>query len=175
MDETGFLIVGREASMSLAEFKKGLSEQYQGEVIGEVFFCGLLERFDSSQHRHKLATLLQLETETKARLRPAVLELGLELIELDESRKMGHEFVKSCDGMDWKSLMAFLETAVEPYVKRYREIAEIAPPEYKKLADSMVVHEASIRTFARLEASGETKHSLDDVIKQLRFPLNPRP
>ena len=40
--------------MSLAEFKKGVSEQYQGEVIGEVFFCGLLERFDSPQHRYKL-------------------------------------------------------------------------------------------------------------------------
>jgi hypothetical protein len=160
--------------MSLAEFKKGLSEQYQGEVIGEVFFCGLLERFDSSQHRYKLATLLQLETETKARLRPAVLELGLELVELDDSRKKGHEFVKSCDGMDWKGTMTRLATIVEHYVKRYSEIAEIAPPEYKDLADSMVVHEASIRTSARLEASGDTEHSLDDVIKQLRFPLNRR-
>jgi hypothetical protein len=160
--------------MSLAEFKKGLSEQYQGEVIGEVFFCGLLERFDSPQHRYKLVTLLQLETETKARLRPAVLELGLELVELDDSRKMGHEFVKSCDGMDWKGTMARLATIVEHYVKRYSEIAEIAPPEYKDLADSMVVHEASIRTAARLEASGDTEHSLDDVIKQLKFPLNRR-
>ena len=73
--------------------------------------------------------------------------------------------------MDWKGLMTHLETVVEPYVKRYSEIAEIAPPEYKGVADSMVVHEASIRTFARLEASGDTEHSLDDVIKQLRFPL----
>ena len=160
--------------MSLAEFKKNLSELYQGEMIGEVFFDGLLKRFDSPQHRYKLATLLQLETETKARLRPTVLELGVELAELDESRKMGHDFLKSCEGMDWRALMAYLETAVEPYVKRYSEIAEIAPPEYKDVADSMVVHEVSIRTYARLEASGDTEHSLDDVIKQLRFPLNPR-
>ena len=67
--------------------------------------------------------------------------------------------------------MTHLETVVEPFVKRYSEIAEIAPPEYKDVADSMVVHEVSIRTFARLEASGDTEHSLDDVIKQLRFPL----
>ena len=160
--------------MSLSEFKKGLSEEYQGEVIGEVLFSGLLQHFDSPRHRYKLTTLLQLETETKARLRPAALELGVELGELDESREKGHDFVKSCDGMDWKGLMAFLETAVEPYVKRYREIAEIAPPEYKKLADSMVVHEASIRTFARLETSGDTEHSLDAVIQQLKFPLNRR-
>ena len=160
--------------MSLAEFKKGLSEEYQGEVIGEVLFSGLLEHFDSPQHRFKLATLLQLETETKARLRPTALELGVELAELAESRKMGHDFLKSCEGMDWKGLMTHLETVVEPYVKRYSEIAEIAPPEYKDVADSMVVHEASIRTFARLEASGDTEHSLDDVIKQLKFPMKPR-
>ena len=160
--------------MSLAEFKKGFSEEYQGEMIGEVLFSGLLVRFDSLQHRYKLATLLQQETETKARLRPTALDLGVELGELDESRKMGHDFLKSCEGMDWKGLMTFLESAVEPYVKRYREIAEIAPPEYKKVADSMVVHEASIRTFARLEASGDTEHSLDGVIKQLKFPLNRR-
>ena len=157
--------------MSLVEFKKGLSEEYQGEVIGEVFFGGLLERFDSPEHRYKLATLLQLETETKARLRPAALELGVELAEFDESRKLGHDFIKSCDGMDWKAMMTHLATVVEPYVKRYSDIAEIAPPEYKEVADSMVVHERSIQTFARREASGETEHSLDDVIKQLKFPL----
>jgi hypothetical protein len=157
--------------MSLVEFKKGLSEEYQGEVIGEVFFGGLLERFDSPEHRYKLATLLQLETETKARLRPAALELGVELAEFDESRKLGHDFIKSCDGLDWKAMMTHLATVVEPYVKRYSDIAEIAPPEYKEVADSMVVHERSIQTFARLEASGKTEHSLDDVIKQLKFPL----
>ncbi len=44
--------VEREDSMSLAEFKKGLSEEYQGEVIGEVLFSGLLKHFDSPQHRY---------------------------------------------------------------------------------------------------------------------------
>ena len=87
--------------MSLVEFKKGLSEEYQGEVIGEVFFGGLLERFDSPEHRYKLATLLQLETETKARLRPAALELGVELAEFDESRKLGHDFHKK---LRWNGL-----------------------------------------------------------------------
>ena len=159
--------------MSLAEFKEGFKEEYQGEVIGEVFFDGLLKRFDSPQHRYKLATLLQLETETKARLRPTALELGLELAELDEYRKLGHDFVESCEGMDWKGVMAYLGPLVETYVNKFTGIAEIAPPEYKDVADSMVVHETAILTFANLEASGDTEHSLDDVIKQLKFPMKP--
>ena len=157
--------------MSLDEFKKGLLEEYQGELVGEVFFSELTRRFESRQHQYKLATLLQLETETASRLRPTALELGVDLFYRDEYREMGEEFLKSCEGMDWKELMTLLETAVEPFVKRYIEIAEIAPPEYKDLADSMVVHEKAIQTFARLELSGDAQHSLDDVIEQLRFPL----
>ncbi len=157
--------------MSLAEFKKGLLEEYQGELIGEMFFSELAKRFESRQHQYKLATLLQLETETAARLRPTALEFGLDLFYRDEYREMGEGFLKSCEGMDWKDLMTLLETAVEPFVKRYIEIAEIAPPEYEDLADSMVVHEKAIQTFARLELSGDAENSLDDVIEQLKFPL----
>jgi hypothetical protein len=156
--------------MSLAEFKKGLLEQYQGELIGEVIFLELMKHYPSPEHRYQLATLLQLETETAARLRPTALDLGVDLFYLDKYREMGEELLKSLEGKDWNSLVAHLEAGVKPFVKRYIEIAEIAPPEYKDLADSMVVHEESIQTFARLELSGD-KHSLDDVIKQLKFPL----
>ena len=157
--------------MSLDEFKKGLLEEYQGELGGEVFFSELTKRFKSRQHQYKLATLLQLETETAARLRPTALELGVDLFYSDEYRELGEGFLKSCEGMDWKDLMTLLETVVEPFVKRYIEIAEIAPPEYKGIADSMVVHEKAIQTFARRELSGDTEHSLEHVIKQLKFPL----
>jgi hypothetical protein len=157
--------------MSLAEFKKGLLEEYQGELIGEVVFSELARHFGSPQHQYKLGTLLQLETETAARLRPTALELGVDLFFRGEYREMGQEFLKSFDGKDWPDLMTGLGTAVEPFVKRYTEIAEIAPPEYKDLADSMVVHERAILTFTRLELSGDTERSLDDVMKQLTFPL----
>lgn len=156
------------------EFKKGFSEFYQNEVIGEVLFAGLLKPFNTLEQQYTLTTLLQLETETKARLRPAALELGLELVDLDESRKLGFDFIRMLEGMEWKAMMSELATVVVPFVKRYTEIAEMAPPEYREIADSMVVHEKSIETLGRLEASGDTTHSLDDVIKQLKFPLNRR-
>ena len=156
--------------MSLDEFRRGLSEMYQGELVGEAFFSELTKRFEDPDHRYKLATLLQLETETAARLRPAVLELGLELSCLDEYRRMCEEFLKGCEGMDWSGLMAYLKDAVRPFVERYAEIAETAPPEYKDLAESMVNHERAIETFARLECSGDSERALDDVVQQLRFP-----
>ncbi len=160
--------------MSLAEFKEAVRELYQGEVIGEVFFDGLLKRFDSPDQRYKLATLYQLETETKARMRPIALELDLDIAELDGYRKLGHDFVESCNGMDWKGVMTYLGPLVQTYVDKFKGYVEIAPPEYKEVADSMVVHEAAILAFANLEASGDTEHSLDDVINQLKFPMKPR-
>ena len=87
---------------------------------------------------------------------------------------MARDGTFECLGLPDGDSMTRLAMIVERYVKRFSEIAEIAPPEYKDLADSMVVHEASIRTSARLEASGDTEHSLDDVINQLKFPLNRR-
>jgi hypothetical protein len=160
--------------MSSEEFKKGLLEEYQGELVGEAFFSEMTKRFKSPPHQYKLATLLQLETETAARLRPAALELGIELCYLDQYRKMGENFLKGCEGMDWTQFIAYLHKAVGPFVERYTEIAAIAPAEYKDLADSMVVHEKAIQTFASLELSGDTEHSLDTVVEQLKFPLKQR-
>jgi hypothetical protein len=160
--------------MSQPEFRECLLEQYQGELIGEVFFSELIRRFQDPETQYKLGTLLQIETETAARLRPAALELGVDLFYRDDYRKMGEELLRGCDGMDWQALMHHLDALLDQYVRRYAEIAEMAPPEYKELADSMVVHEESIQTFARREASGDTEHSLDAVIAQLAFPLKRR-
>ena len=67
--------------------------------------------------------------------------------------------------------MSHLATVAKPFVERYRQIAELAPPEYKQLANSMVVHEQSLVDAAELEAAGDVEHSMDDVVKQLVFPL----
>ena len=157
--------------MSIEQFKIGLQELYQGEVTGEVVFCRLLERFRSPSQQYKLTSLLQLETEAKARLRPAIVACGLDPIELEESREKGVEFADSFEGMEWLAVMEHLATVLEPYVNRYREIAQLAPSEYKDLADSMVVHEETAQDFARLEAAGKTRESLDAIVKQLIFPL----
>ena len=161
-------------SMSSAEFKEGLLEEYQGELVGEMFFSELTRRFRDPDHRYKLGSLLQLETETAARLRPVVLELGLDLFYRDDYREMCEEFLEGCEGMDWKQLMAYLEKAVGPFVTRYAAIAETAPSEYRHLAKSMVAHEEAIQTFARLECSGDGDGSLREVVRQLNFPLRGR-
>jgi hypothetical protein len=67
--------------------------------------------------------------------------------------------------------MAQLRDGVKPYVDRYLEVETMAPEEYREPAHSMVVHEQSFYRFAELEATGNTTHSLDDIVAQLTYQL----
>ena len=67
--------------------------------------------------------------------------------------------------------MKVLSQALIPYVDKYQEIADIAPPEYKDLADSMVVHERAIQQLWEQEAQEAGDSAIDQIIKQLLFPL----
>ena len=160
--------------MSREGFAKGLMEFYQGEVIGEVAFNRMLAQFTDPTHRYKVGVMLQLETETKARLRPPMIELGLDLAEAEASRRSGDELADALEGMSWGDAMVALREGLRPYVERYREIAAEAPAPYRELAESMVVHEESLFHFAELEIAGETEKSLDAIVAQLVFPLPPQ-
>ena len=77
--------------MSDEVFRQALVELYQGEIIGEVILDQMLSFFSEPELKYKIAVLLQLETETKARLRPTLMRLGLEIAESDRSRELGLE------------------------------------------------------------------------------------
>ncbi len=157
--------------MSLDEFKQGVTEWYQGEISGEVLANRMLAFYADPGQRYKIAVILQLETETKARLRPVIMALGLDPTELEESRRAGHELVEGLAGLDWPAAMVQVQAIVKPFVDRYIAVEAMAPAEYRELARSMVVHEQSIYRFAELEATGNTSTSLDDMVAQLTYPL----
>ena len=153
------------------EFTAQLLEMYQAEVIGEVLFNAMLDMYPDPDQQYKSATMLQLETETKARLRPALVALGANLTELDASREAGHGFVDAIKGKDWREAMQVLSDGVMPYVERYRDIAASAPEQYREIALSMVEHEESLQQFASEEAQGSGEQALQRIISQLQYPL----
>ena len=75
--------------MADSAFLKGVMELYQGEVMGEVVFYELLRTAEDDNQRYKLATMLQLESETKARLRPWLFHHRLDLSEDAAVRAQG--------------------------------------------------------------------------------------
>lgn len=154
-------------------FEGILEELYQGEVGGEAFFCALLSRFAEPDQQYKLGTLLQLETELKAKLRPLAFAHGVDLVERDEPKAQVRAFADALQGDTWQDLMAGFAELMKAFVARFHEIASALPPEQAELAKAIVEHETSIAEFATLEAAGETSRSIERVAKQLIHPLPP--
>ena len=154
------------------EFRECLEEYYQGEVLGEAFFEAALRKFEQEEQQYKICSLLQLETETKARLRPYIIALGGSVEELDSSREAGRELAKSLSEENWTEFLLTLNQAGEPLTERQREVAKIAPKQFRELADSMRIHGESIQSFSEKELAGDGMNSITDVVAQLRFPLS---
>lgn len=149
-------------------------ELFQGEVLGEVFFDGLLSYFRGPVEQYKIATLLQLETETKARLRPFMISIGMDLSEDEVWRQRAIDLLATFEGKSWRFFVESLNEILQGFVTRYKEIASTVPDDLSEIHHSMVIHETALLTFTELELSGDVERSLDDVIALLKFPL-PKP
>jgi hypothetical protein len=67
--------------MNDTEYPACLRELPDSEIFGEALSLALLEVAKNERERFQFATLLQLETETKARLRPLLYRYGISLDE----------------------------------------------------------------------------------------------
>ena len=156
--------------MNRSEYLSGVREFfYEGEMLGEAVFERYLELETDPVRQLKWAALLQLETETKARLRPFLMGLGLSIARKDESERVT-EFANAFASKSWQQHMEEIIAVTGYYLQGFRSLEAAAPESERAIAQSMVAHEASIYRFAELELAGEAKKSLDDVIAQLRWP-----
>jgi hypothetical protein len=157
--------------MTRAEYLKAVNDfMYQGEVLGEALLNRYVALESDAGRRYKWGTILQLETETKARLRPFLTGLGLSIAQ-EDVRSRVEDLAKTFAAKSWRQHMEELVRITDFYVEKFREIEGAAPAQEREVAHSMVVHEASIKRFGELELAGEGTNSLRDVIAQLQYPL----
>ncbi len=156
--------------MSTPEYPACLRELLESEIFGEAISLALLEAARSDRDRYHFATLLQLETETKARLRPLLYKYGVSLSEemaLDHIPGMVNGYLES----SWEEFAAANKAGVEDFLRRFREIAAIGPEEDREILESMIRHESAILRWFDMESRGETAGSLDAVVAELQYPL----
>ncbi len=151
-----------------------VSEMYQGEVYGEAFYCALLPLFDTPLQKHLIGSLLQLETENKARLRQIVFEHGGDIVESDASRNDARDFIRQVEHMSWTEATAYMVAASVEFQDRYREIVKTAPDVFKPVLSDMIEHEDLIIAAMRLASEGKDQEAIDLVAGQLMLPL-PKP
>jgi hypothetical protein len=157
--------------MNRTEYLAAVNEfLYQGEVLGEAVFGRWLQLESDPVRRYKWATLQQLETETKARLRPFMMRLGLSVVENDVSDRV-EEFSKGFADKPWSELMSMMVGVTDFYLEKFREIETAAPASEREMARAMIVHETALNDFAKRELSGDADNSLAGVISQLQWPI----
>jgi hypothetical protein len=165
----------KDQSVPAAPHLIALQEFYQGEILGEAMFDAMLDSVHSEIERYKIALMLQLETETKARLRPVLAAQGLSLQEDPQMRLRGAQFAQALVAASWTAKMSALHQALaETYLPRYREHAAAMPPGLRAIAQSMVEHEQALLEMTRRELDGDSQRSDEPVRDLLAHPL-PRP
>ena len=157
--------------MDRAEYLKAVNRyMYQGEVLGEALLACYVALEPDLERRYKWGTVMQLETETKARLRPFLTQLGLSIAQ-DDVRQQVADFAERFAAKSWRDHMEELTHITGLYLEKFRTIAAAAPEEEREVTSSMVTHEAAINRFAQLELDGDAANSLNDIIAQLQYPL----
>jgi hypothetical protein len=123
-----------------------------------------------------LAHLLQLETETKAWLRPHMILAGVAIVETPELRESARQFVAGLTALEWAGKMKALMALVPDLEKQYKTYVEAAlargDAEQAAVCQFMIDHELVQAEFARLELGGaKPATSLEPLLRQSRYPL----
>lgn len=158
----------------MERYRQGVMEIYQGEVLGEAMFSGLLASA-APQHKAYFEAMLQMETETKARLRPLLVRHGLSLVESEEWRAQGYRDAARLGALGWEDFLATFTAEISVYIEKYQDIADLAPAEDRPLLGAMVEHERKFVRFAVAELTGRADHALEAIADGLVFRPDGRP
>ena len=141
--------------MNKNAYLAGIAELYSAEVLGEGLASRWLELASDPDQKYKLSLFLQLESESKVKLRPLLARHRLSLVEDQNQRAAGATVADRFASVPWKEAMATLADLALPYVHRFQALLDAAPPEDVPLVLFMVDHEQSIVRIAAQEAVGE--------------------
>jgi hypothetical protein len=156
--------------MSDLEYPACINELYQSEVLGEQAFLALMAAAKNEREKYHFGTFLQLESETKVRLRPFLQKYGMKFIEEPSSAEEVAGFVALYQQSTWQEFLAALNPMIDQFLARFQEIANAGPAEDQDVLQSMIKHEKSFVHWIEKETAGE-EGSLDAAISQLQYPL----
>jgi hypothetical protein len=159
----------------MTTFQEALKEFYVNEVLGETIYSALFEAATEQQEKRKWATLLQLETETKAWLRPVLIAYGVGVEEHAADRQMVLALAGQLFPLGWLEKMRALKDLGGPLLSRFQGYADAAAARGEADAEAvcryMVEHERAQAEFASRELAGDGACSLEPITRSLKYPI----
>jgi hypothetical protein len=151
------------------DYRTGIQVLYDGEVMGERLVLALHAAARTPRDAAHFAAIVQLETETKARLRPLLLKYGMSLAEAADLTGIP-ERLAGYAGQTWRDYTAATAARLTTVLRDYEAIAALGPPDDQPILGAVVAHEAALLDWARMESDGETDQSLAAITALLCFP-----
>jgi hypothetical protein len=156
--------------MAQLSYPECIRELYESEIMGEALTLALVAASRNDRESYHNATLLQLETETKAGLRPFLFKSSISLSE-EVDLSLAEETVAGYRNGMWLEFMQGSIPIVQQFLDRFKEIAVAGPAEDQDVLQSMIRHEAAMLRWMEMEAAGKREGSLNAVIEQQKFPI----
>jgi hypothetical protein len=158
--------------MSVLKYSACINELYQSEVLGEQALLALMVAAKNERDKYHFGTFVQLESETKVRLRPFLQTYSLEFVEKQEAGDELAGFVALYQQSTWQEFLAAMKPMVDQFLGRFQEMADAWPADDQDILRSMIKNEKSFERWIEKEAAAE-EGSLDAAISQLQYPLTP--
>lgn len=160
------------------EFKECLVDVYQGELAGEAVMEVMLSAAETPEQTYVLGSLLQLETEAKALIRPMLVKCGLSILDMSGGMSEGEAAIREMNALPWvERFTAIRDVTQAQYLPRYEELATLVTVEEDRDAATLAVfmgdHERAVISMAEGVIAGVSDPAAP-VIDLLRFPL-PKP
>lgn len=156
--------------MGTAEYPQCVRELLESEILGEAALLALYGVAKNPTEKYQFGTFLQLETETKACLRPLLYKYQISFQE-EVNQEQVDGFVALYLENSWPDFLGALRNVVVQFLSRFEEIVTAGPQEDRALLQAMVVHESAFLHWIDKELSGDKESSLDAVLEQLNNPL----
>ena len=126
----------------------------------------------NEREKYHFGCFLQLETETKARLRPLLIKYGFDLEEgVDHEQNQG--LVAGYQAADYTDFLTGMKPMIEDFLQRFKEIAALGPQEDQEILQSMIPHEEAFLHWIDKELAGE-EGAMDAVLDIVQYPI-PKP
>jgi len=155
-------------------FKECLLEVYHAEQTGEIIFESMLKHAQNNEERFILGSMLQLETEAKAIMRPTLVDLGLPIEEEVSIRRQGIAIGESFKDIPFVEIIQNIKQSVKNiYLPQYEELETLITEEdaeHFKLARFMGDHERALLLSAE-NISNNCNEPMKPVTEMLRFPV----
>lgn len=156
-------------------FRDVLLEFYTNEVLGETIYSALSQAATHPGEKRKWATLLQLETETKAWLRPALVAHGVGVEEHGADREMAIDIAGQFAPLGWSEKMQGLKALGAQLLPAFQRYADAAAARGEADAEAvcryMIEHEKAQAEFFSRELAGDGAGSLEAITDLLKYPI----